>query len=189
MRGWAFIRGNNKQYWKWKQYAHMGVDSCISSHHRHYLHRARPWAHISAVCRLYNVYKRQNVHTHISTHLFSSSAVTVATAIMSSFSFSFDLFRSFYFLLFLTTLICLCYLYKTKMKIHCVYTPHSVFMCKYLRALFFPAPSLLHFSIYVVALVFITFSFSRFPNNLVAVVARVILLLLLLLLLLLSLLF
>lgn len=25
---------------------------------------------------------------------------------------------------------------KTKMKIHCVYTPHSIFMCKYLRALF-----------------------------------------------------
>lgn len=71
---WPFIPGNNKQYWKWKQYAHMGVDSCISSHHRHYLHRARPWAHISAVCTLYTKRQNRHRHTHKTNHLLISSS-------------------------------------------------------------------------------------------------------------------
>lgn len=173
----------------------MGVDSCISSHHRHYLHRARPWAHISLVlldCIMYTSGKRTHIFDSSLTHSPSTAhsldrTHSLRTCIIPSNGSI--LFRSF------ALIACAIYI-KTKMKIHCVYTPHSIFMCKYLRALFFffhPAPSLLHFSIYVVALVFITFSFSLFPNDLVVAgataVAGVMFLLMPLLLLLLLLLF
>lgn len=123
--------GINKQYWKWKQYAHMGVDSCISSHHRHYLHRARPWAQISmpVLCIMYT--KAASVHTYSTHLLFTLLSLSLVLNVCSAFCISLPRCWS----------LCLCYLYKTKMKIHCVYTPHSIFMCKYLRALFFASLS------------------------------------------------